>query len=72
MNNDTWILKEQLDTPLNEVFPGTKTNGTARLWVIITEFALGIVPANLDEMSYEELNRYIDSLDEKVMQLNIQ
>ena len=70
MKNDTWILKEQLDTPLCDVFPGTKTNGTARQWVVITEFVLGIERANLDEMSYEELNKYMDSLDEKIMGLN--
>ena len=71
MKNDTWILKEQLDTPLNKVFPGTKTNGTARQWVVITEFVLSIKPANLDVMSYERLNKYTDSLDEKLIQLNI-
>lgn len=71
MKNDTWILKEQLDTPLCDVFPGTKTNGTVRQWVVITEFVLDIAPANLDAMSYEKLNKYIDSLDKKLMQLNI-
>lgn len=67
MKNETWILKEQLDTPLCDVFPGTKTNGTARQWVVITEFVLGIEPTNLEVMSYEELNKYIDSLDEKMI-----
>lgn len=67
MKNDTWILKKQLDTPLCNVFSGTKTNGTARQWVVITEFVLGMEPANLDVMSYEELNKYIDSLDEKLI-----
>jgi len=69
MKKDTWILKEQLDTPLCDVFPGTITNGTVRQWVVITEFVLGIAPANLDVMSYEELNKYVDSLDEKLKSL---
>ncbi len=66
-----WVKKEDLDTPLCEVFPDTKTNGTARQWVAITEFVLGVSPCNLDKMNLIEINKYMDSLDKQLMKIVI-
>jgi len=65
-----WITKEQLDTPLCDIFEGTKTNGTVRIYVGISETLLGLEPANLEVMTYEEMNRYIDSLDKRIECMN--
>lgn len=64
-----WVTKEQLDTPLCDIFPGTKTNGTARIYVSTSEALLGLKPVVLEEMSYEEMNRYIDCLDLRIAKL---
>lgn len=68
-NRSHWITKEQLDTPLCDIFTDTKTNGTARLYVGISEQILGLEPANLESMTYKEMNRYIDSLDGRIESL---
>ena len=65
-----WITKEQLDIPLCDIFAGTKTNGTARLYVGISETLLGLEQANLEDMTYEEMNRYIDFLDSRIESQN--
>lgn len=65
-DRSAWVTKEQLDTPLCDIFPGTKTNGTARIYVLASEAILGLKPANLESMSYVKMNRYIDSLDRKI------
>lgn len=64
-----WVKKEYLDTPLCEVFSDTKTTGTARQWVAITEFVLGVRPCNLDNMNFIEMNEYMDSLDNQLMKV---
>jgi|GEM_PF-1619766 len=64
-----WVTKEQLDTPLCDIFSGTKTNGTARIYVSTAEALLGLKPVVLEEMSYEEMNRYIDCLDLRIAKL---
>jgi hypothetical protein len=69
-NRTNWVTKEQLDIPLCNIFKGTKTNGTARIFVRTSEIILGVKHANLEGMSYEEMNRYIDSLDRQIEDLN--
>lgn len=70
MSRDTWVTKEQLDTPLCDVFPGkVKTNGTVRTWVLIAESFLGLDNADLESMEYEKMNKYIDSLDDELQRL---
>lgn len=69
-DRSTWVTKEQLDTPLCDIFKGVKTNGTARLYVEVSEDILGLERANLESMSYEAMNRYIDSLDARIEKLN--
>ncbi|MGG3233232.1 hypothetical protein ABEP17_06920 [Priestia flexa] len=65
-----WVTKKQLDTPLCDIFPGTKTEGTARIYVLACEAILGLKPANLEGMSYVAMNRYIDSLDSRMAKLS--
>ena len=57
------ITKEQLDTPLCDIFGDTKTNGTARIFVISSEKEFGLESKDLENMKYEEMNKYIESLD---------
>ncbi|MBZ9536816.1 hypothetical protein KGR20_21895 [Cytobacillus oceanisediminis] len=64
-----WVTKEQLDTPLCDIFPGTKTNGTARIYVRSCEAILGLPPKKLEKMSYEYMNRYIDLLASRMENL---
>lgn len=64
-----WVKKEDLDTPLCEVFSDTKTTGTARQWVAITEFVLGVSPCDLDKMNFNEMNEYMDSLDKQLIKV---
>lgn len=61
-----WVTKEQLDTPLCDIFKGTQTKGTARAYVRMSEIYLGLKPTHLDGMEFEEMNNYIDSLDERI------
>ncbi|WP_110113246.1 hypothetical protein [Bacillus sp. CGMCC 1.16541] len=68
-DRSNWVTKEQLDTPLRDIFQGVKTNGTARIYVASCEVILGIEPSNLEAMSYEEMNKYIDSLDRRMAAL---
>ena len=69
MSEEHWVTKKQLDTPLCNLFPGTRTTNTARQYVFIVEVMLGLKPKNLDNMGYEEMNKYIDSLDNEFQQL---
>lgn len=64
-----WVTHDQLDTPLCSIFPDTITTGTARLYVTVACCALGVEPLDLSQLSYEELNQYMDELDNKVSQL---
>ncbi|MGG3235389.1 hypothetical protein ABEP17_18310 [Priestia flexa] len=64
-----WVTKKQLDTPLCDIFPGTKTEGTARFYVRMCEVILELRPKNLEKMSYVEMNRYIDSFDSMMSDL---
>lgn len=63
MSREHWVTHEQLDTPLNELFPGTRTTNTARQYVFICEVLLNLPPGNLEAMEYEDMNRYMDRLD---------
>ncbi|QQK75077.1 hypothetical protein HUG15_05650 [Salicibibacter cibarius] len=69
MNKDTWIKTKDLDTPLNQVFPGTMTRNTVRDFVRRSEKVLSITPENIEKMGYIKLNRYVDKLDKKLMEL---
>lgn len=60
------VRHEELDTPLCEVFSDAKAKGTARQWVKITEFVLGVRPCDLDKMKYKEMNEYMDSLEKQL------
>ncbi|MFD2046030.1 hypothetical protein ACFSTA_12430 [Ornithinibacillus salinisoli] len=68
-DKSTWVTIEQLDTPLCDVFPGTKTDGTVRMWVLIAESFLGLKKADLESMEHAEMNKYIDSLDEELQRV---
>lgn len=68
-DRSTWVTREQLDTPLCDIFPGTRTNGTARIYVRTSEILLKLKPANLEDMTYVDMNRYIDSLDRQMAKL---
>ncbi|WP_152976466.1 hypothetical protein [Alkalihalophilus marmarensis] len=65
-NRSNWVKKDQLDTPLCEIFEDVRTTGTVRHYVTTAERILGLKPKRLDRMRYVEMNRYIDSLDEKI------
>ena len=57
-----WVTKVQLDMPLCNVFEGMITNGTAREYVVMCESILKKGFVKLEKMTYEGMNRYIDSL----------
>lgn len=63
MSKEHWVTHEQLDTPLCDLFPGTRTKNTARQYVFICEVLLNLAPGNLEAMTYEDMNKYIDRLD---------
>lgn len=61
-SREGWVTKEQLDTPLCDIFEGTKTNRTVREYVIMCEGFLEKEHVILESMPYERMNRYIDYL----------
>lgn len=63
MSEEHWVTHDQLDTPLCNLFPGTKTTNTARQYVFICEILLKLKFKNLEKMSFQEMNEYIDRLD---------
>lgn len=63
-----WVTHEQLDTPLCDIFDGTKTTRTARQYIQNACFILRQQPLNLSKLSYEELNLYMDLLDATIVQ----
>jgi exopolysaccharide biosynthesis predicted pyruvyltransferase EpsI len=70
MTAEHWVTHEQLDTPLCDLFPGTRTVNTARQHVFICEVLLKLKPTNLNNMSYKNMNKYMDNLDLKMQELN--
>ncbi|AXF54610.1 hypothetical protein [Salicibibacter kimchii] len=72
MNKDTWIKPKDLDTPLNEVFPEVMTRSTVRDFVRRTEKVLKVSPKNIEKMGYIELNSYVDKLDNKLIELEVE
>lgn len=69
MTKEHWVTHKQLDIPLCILFPGTRTANTARQYVFICEVLLKLKPKNLDTMSYQEMNLYIDDLALKMKSL---
>ena len=68
MSKSHWVTHEQLDTPLCDIFPDAKSDGTARHWVFMAEIILKQMPKAhvLEDMSYEDMNEYMDYLDEQL------
>lgn len=63
MDKKHWIKKEQLDTPLCDIFEDTETSETARKFIIESEKHFGMEHDDLESMSNEKLNEYIEFLD---------
>lgn len=68
MSKEHWVTHDQLDTPLCDVFPGTMTSATARTYVIVAEKVMELPHQELEKMSYEKMNEYMDYLDEKAQE----
>lgn len=60
--NKVWITKDQLDTPLNELQYGIDSSMSTRMFVRLMEKVLGYPHKDLEELSYEGMNGYIDGL----------
>jgi len=58
------ITKENIDTPFNELISGADNPETPREFIMNSEAEFGIGPADIDNMSEDELNEYIDNLDD--------
>lgn len=61
-NKKAWVRKEQLDIPLNELDKGINSSMTTRSFVRIMEKTLGYPHVEIETLSYEDMNEYIDSL----------
>ena len=57
-----WVKKDQIDTPLCNVFANTITNGTARQYAKFCERILDKKHRDLDTMGYVAMNKYLDKL----------
>jgi hypothetical protein len=62
-NEKQWVRVDQLDIPLCDIFGNVQTNGTARTFIRLNEMLFGLPMQDLESMSYEELNLYIEELD---------
>lgn len=62
-NENQWVTVDQLDVPLCDIFENVQTNGTARVFIRMSEMLFGLPMRDLESMSYEELNLYIEELD---------
>lgn len=58
------INKQQLDTPINELHPEATNTQTYREFIRQTEGEFGLKQRDLDNLSTDKLNQYLDFLDE--------
>lgn len=58
------ITHDKLDTPIRELYEGAENKETIREFVLTTEETFGMERRNLDSMSVDELNMYVEFLDE--------
>lgn len=57
------ITQNNLDIPFSKLIEGVKNNETPRQFIRNSEKEFGIPEANLNVMSEDELNGYIEHLD---------
>lgn len=57
------ITKENMNTPFSELIEGADNPETPRQFIRNSEAEFGLEPADIDSMSEEELNGYIEHLD---------
>jgi hypothetical protein len=57
------ITKEQLDIPINELEPEATNTETFRDFIRSSENEFCMEPRDIDNMTDQELNEYIDFLD---------
>ncbi len=55
---------ENLDTPINELEPLASNTQTPREYIRSSEEEFGLEPAELDWMNEQQLEDYMDELDE--------
>ncbi|AIW03371.1 hypothetical protein CPT_Mater214 [Bacillus phage Mater] len=55
---------ENLDVPFSELVPGSQNGETTREFIRATEEAYGLASKDLNTLNEEQLNQYIDWLDE--------
>lgn len=55
---------EKLDTPFTELVPDSTNNETPREFVRASEEEFGLAPRDIDTLDEQQLNQYIDWLDE--------
>ncbi len=57
------ITKAVLDIPFSKLIEGVENNETPRKFIRESEFQFGMEPADIDSMTEDELNGYIEHLD---------
>ena len=65
MSKSNWVTHKQLDTPLCDIFSDVEAPITARQFIEWSEFFLNLPSVDLTRLSYVELNRYIERLDDE-------
>lgn len=55
---------KNLDTPFNELVPGSSNDETPREFIRETESAFGLEEKEINALNEDQLNWYIDWLDE--------
>lgn len=58
------IKHSQLDTPFSELVPGSTNDETPRQFIRESEEAFGLAQKEINALNEEQLNSYIDFLDD--------